>query len=91
MAELIRAKHAELGDAVVEIPNTDHYLDNGWSRVADDAPLDADNRGLFDPSEHNAHDVVAYLASLDDPAEHVRVKSLESAGQARKTITEWSA
>lgn len=90
MAELIRARHAELG-VVAEVPDTDHYLKNGWARVSDDTPLDADNRGLFDPSAHKVDEVLAYLGSVDDPAEHERVKSLESAGQARVTITGWSA
>ena len=88
MPELIRAKHAELG-VVCEVPDTEHYLDNGWSRVADDAPLAADSRDLFDPAGYNADEVTAYLSNIDDPAEHKRVQDAERAGKARKTVLDW--
>lgn len=44
--------------------------------------------GLFDPGEHNAKDVLAYLESLtDDQAdEYARVIDAEAAGKARKGI-----
>lgn len=44
--------------------------------------------GLFDPGEHNAKEVLAYLESLtDDQAdEYARVIDAEAAGKARKGI-----
>lgn len=39
----------------------------------------------FDPDEHNAADVLAYLADADD-TERARVLDAEAAGQARATI-----
>lgn len=40
---------------------------------------------VFDPDEHNADDVVAYLASAG-PEERQRVLELERSGKARKTV-----
>ncbi|MDX3582533.1 hypothetical protein [Streptomyces europaeiscabiei] len=50
----------------------------------------------FDPSEHNADEVIAYLDALDreDPdgqAEHARVIAAERDGKNRKTITDKEA
>ncbi|MCU1617195.1 MAG: hypothetical protein JWO98_4735 [Frankiales bacterium] len=90
MPELIRAKHAEL-NVVCEVPDTAHYLDNGWTRVADDTPVDADSRDLYDPADFTAEQVVAYLGNTTDPAEHERVQVAEKAGKARKTVLDWSA
>lgn len=50
----------------------------------------------FDPSEHNADEVIAYLDSLmnedtHDPAEHARVIAAERDGKNRKTITDKEA
>ena len=52
-----------------------------------------DSSALFNPSEHNAEDVIAYLDSLDEddegtPAERERVLAAERAGKDRKTIAE---
>lgn len=50
--------------------------------------------GLFDPSKHNADEVHAYLASIDDAdteahdAEVARVLEAEKAGKNRKGIVE---
>lgn len=43
------------------------------------------NAPTFDPSEHNAEDVVTYLASVG-PEERQRVLEVERAGKARKTV-----
>lgn len=53
-----------------------------------------DETELFDPSKHNADDVHAYLASIDDAdteahdAEVARVLEAEKAGKNRKGIVE---
>ena len=65
-----------------------------------DAPLDPDDPGPelppFDPSEHNADEVIAYLDTLDreEPegnAEFVRVIRAERDSKNRKTITDKEA
>lgn len=47
----------------------------------------ADDTDLFDPSEHDAAEVKAYLADAS-PDEFVRVMDAEKAGKARKTVLE---
>ncbi|MDX3637682.1 hypothetical protein PV728_47430 [Streptomyces europaeiscabiei] len=63
-------------------------------------PLDPDAPGPelppFDPSEHNADEVIAYLDALDredtdGQAEHARVIAAERDGKNRKTITDKEA
>ena len=44
---------------------------------------------LYDPSEHTADEVVAYLESADE-GERERVQDAEAQGKNRKTIAEWS-
>jgi hypothetical protein len=71
---------------VVEPPEVDGYVDAStdeawlWT-IPEAAP--------YDPAEHNATDVVAHLEQADDD-ERARVIAAETAGKARKTITEWS-
>lgn len=44
---------------------------------------------LFDPSNHNVSDVLAYLSQAD-AAEVQRVQAAEADGKARKGIAEWA-
>ncbi len=59
-------------------------------------PLDPDDPGPelppFDPSEHDAADVIAYLdAHADDGDETARVLEAEKNGKARKTVLQKGA
>lgn len=52
--------------------------------TAGDEPTPSD--GPFDPAEHNADEVLAYLSDADE-AEALRVLDAEAAGKDRKGIT----
>lgn len=47
--------------------------------------------GAFDPAEHDAADVIAYLDSTTDEDEITRVLDAEHAGKARKTVLQKGA
>jgi hypothetical protein len=87
MVALIRARNAEL-DVVCEVPDTDHYLSNGWSKVDDDTLTTDEVRALYNPEVATVEQVGAYLAQADD-AERERVKAVERDGKARKGVLEW--
>lgn len=71
---------------LVEAPAIDGYVDLS----TDDAILWAEPEpGAFDPSGHTVDEVIAYLSEADEE-ERARVVIAETAGKARKTITEWS-
>lgn len=87
MVALIRARNAEL-DVVCEVPDTDHYLKNGWERVDDDTLTTDEVRALYDPDAATVEQVAAYLAQADE-VERERVQAVERDGKARKGILEW--
>lgn len=65
------------------------YFERHGYTVESEAPADP-----FDPAKHNADEVLAYVAAIDDAepeahdAEVVRVVEAERAGKARKSVLE---
>ncbi|MFE5681730.1 hypothetical protein [Streptomyces sp. NPDC056512] len=70
----------------------EYFRRQGYALTPVDADVDAaavqveDGDGLFDPAQHDAPEVLAYLDSTTDEDEITRVLEAEQAGKARKTI-----
>ncbi|WP_432164872.1 hypothetical protein [Streptomyces sp. bgisy031] len=73
----------------------EYFRRQGYALTPAEADVDADAEavqvedgdGLFDPAQHDAPEVLAYLdAHADDTDEVTRVLEAEQAGKARKTI-----
>jgi len=90
MADLARMKNKTTG-GVAELPDTDFWRDLGWEVVDESVPTTDEVRELYNPADHNATEVAAYLVNADD-AERARVIAAEkTADSPRKTIVEWTA
>jgi hypothetical protein len=91
---LIRARHEVFG--VADVPDTDYYRENGWSEVDPSTPTKVEAERAaeseaylkatsFDPAEHKAEEVVAYIETAPD-AEAARVIEAEKASKSRKSV-----
>jgi hypothetical protein len=90
----MRARHEVFG--VKDVPDTAHYRESGWEPVDPSTPTTAEERrnavndarrGIFDPAEHKAAEVVEALEALPEP-ERATVVAAEKSGKARKTVVE---
>lgn len=74
---------------LVEAPTLEGYADLSTEEALLWAVPEPEPDPEFDPSAHNIDVVTAHLAAADAD-ERARVIAAETAGKARKTITEWS-
>jgi len=83
----------EFTDGCAEIDDERNPMELDYCRNAGYLvePLDGDDerteQGVFDPAEHNADDVLAYLEQADE-TEATRVLNVEAFGKKRKGITD---
>lgn len=94
---LVRARHKVFGVCEVGELTVATYPDD-WTRVDPSTPTAAERRAageledalagdgdLFDPADENVEEVIAHLATADEP-ERIRVLELERIGKKRSTV-----